>query len=195
MSGNCPGSPFVLMDASTEALGCRFFYTTVDLCWARRTSTRLFSFNFLSLGLFIQFGNEHRGLKTYPKRGQGERRERGGDLSLHVGACQSREPKIRHAGEQCFFTHLSSESDGSGANSLFILACVSDSHDMVAAPVNEGEMVFVAWQEQKINFLITLFWQRSRRSLDFLGKLHLIILARQMYRFLSPFYLFYVSIW
>lgn len=101
MSGNCPVSLLVLMDASTEALGCRFFYTAVDLCWARRnkwTSTRVFSFNFLSLGLFIQFGNEHRGLKTCPKQGQGERRGKE-NLSLRVGACQSREPKIRHARE------------------------------------------------------------------------------------------------
>lgn len=103
-----------------------------------------------SLGLFIPFGNEHWGLRTCPKRGQGggKKRRGGENLSLCVGPCQSREPGIRHGREWCFFTHLSSESDGSVASPLFISDHVSHSHEMVAVPVYNN-----SWTRERCSLL------------------------------------------
>lgn len=130
----------------------------------QREGTTVFIFNFLSLGLFILFGNKQWVWKPVQSKVKGKERE---NKISFLFSCL---PKLwtwnTREGRFFFFcTPIKWIRWACGQHS-FISDLVSDSHHMVMVPLwwtnNEEEMLFVAWREHKRSFLITVLGNVQR---------------------------------
>lgn len=124
----------------------------------QRERTTVFIFNFLSLGLFILFGNKQWVWKPVQSGVKGKERE---NKIAFLFSCLPKLWTWNTRGEIFFFLHTYQMNQmGLWPALLYFWSCLWFSPHGHAPSVwwtnNEGEMLFIAWREHKRSFLITV---------------------------------------